>query len=122
MSFPSNPILPLGQLNKQSPEWVYGQTPQLTLSVPPPDGSPTPGEIPQPPGEFNISITANKGIIESVDTAAHPALSGLVGKKFDGGVINDHISESGCGRMEIETIDVAGTWIEGILGRTKWGR
>lgn len=77
---------------------------------------------PQPPEGFDISITANKGIIESVGPPTHLALLGLVGKKFDGGVINNHISKSGYGGIEIETAEAAGTWIESILGKTIWGR
>lgn len=77
--------------------------------------------MPQPPEGFAISITANKGIIESV-IPTHPALLGLVGKKFDGGVINTHISKSGYVGIGIETVEAAGTWIENILGKTLWGR
>lgn len=76
--------------------------------------------MPQPPEGLDISITANKGIIESV-IPTHPALLGLVGKKFDGGIINNYISKSGYGNG-IETIEAAGTWIESILGKTTWGR
>lgn len=69
--------------------------------------------VPEPPEGVEFSITANKGIIESADTTADIAITGLVGKRFDGGIISDYISS--------ETSDAVGSWIEGVLGRTRWG-
>lgn len=69
--------------------------------------------MPQPLEDVEISIVANKGIIESANAPAHNTIHGLVGKKFDGGVIRSHIkSEAG---------DTLGVWIESVLGRTRWG-
>lgn len=68
-----------------------------------------------------MTIIANKGIIESVSSESTSALDGLVGKKFDGGVITDHIAASGKERLS-DANETVGSWIEGVLGRTEWGR
>ncbi|CUS15338.1 unnamed protein product, partial [Tuber aestivum] len=75
-----------------SPEWIYGQTPQFTFSVPAPKANDEPvpplpqskdplsdattPPILQPPEGSELEITANNGIIQS----ASPPLENLVGK------------------------------------------
>jgi lipoate-protein ligase A len=96
-------------------QWTYGQTPQLTFSVPPPDGAAELLEgAPLPPEGVRFSITANKGVVEKAESELE-CMQGLVGLRFDGGVINDHISTFG------DAPEGLGEWIEGVLGRTEWG-
>ncbi|RPB17448.1 hypothetical protein P167DRAFT_515854 [Morchella conica CCBAS932] len=100
----------------KSAQWTYGQTPQLTFSVPAPEGaSEVPEGAPQPPEGVRFSITANKGVVEKVESDLE-CMQGLVGLRFDGGVINDYISTFG------DAPEGLGEWVEGVLGRTEWGK
>lgn len=112
----------------KSPEWVYGQTPQFTFSVPAPNPdsrdpipplapskdpllSSTPHPItPQPPEDSLLEITANKGVIQSSSSP----IDDLVGKNFDGGTIADALKAKGSQQL--------GEWVESVLGRTQWGK
>ncbi|KAG0131982.1 hypothetical protein HOY82DRAFT_314735 [Tuber indicum] len=106
-------------------EWIYGQTPQFTFSVPAPKAGdesipPLPQSkdpllrdvttppVLQPPKGSELEITANKGIVQS----ASPPLENLVGKRFDGGIIADELKASGKSPL--------GKWVESVLGRTPW--
>ncbi|KAH0612426.1 uncharacterized protein H6S33_010478 [Morchella sextelata] len=109
------PEIRKGAEELKSVQWTYGQTPQLTFSVPPPDGAAELLEgAPLPPEGVRFSITANKGVVEKVESELE-CMQGLVGLRFDGGVINDHISTFG------DAPEGLGEWIEGVLGRTEWG-
>ncbi|PWW74509.1 hypothetical protein C7212DRAFT_298227 [Tuber magnatum] len=114
-----------GVAELMSLEWIYGQTPQFTFSLPAPkaDDEPIPPlpqpkdpllrdvatpPVLQPPEGSELDIIANKGIIQS----ASPPLENLVGKRFDGGTIADELKSNGKSSL--------GKWVESVLGRTPW--
>ncbi|RPB02573.1 hypothetical protein L873DRAFT_1802026 [Choiromyces venosus 120613-1] len=107
-------------------EWIYGQTPQFTFSVPAPKANDEPipplpqskdlllrgvttPPVAQPPKGSELEITANKGIIQS----ASAPVENLIGKRFDGGIIADELNANGKSPL--------GKWVESVLGRTPWG-
>lgn len=74
-----------------------------------------PDGAPQPPEGVRFSIRANKGVVDKVESDLE-CMQGLVGLRFDGGVINNHISTFG------DAPEGLGGWVEGVLGRTEWGK
>ncbi|KAL7272055.1 hypothetical protein RUND412_005157 [Rhizina undulata] len=101
-----------------SPTWLYGQTPQCTLTADlptpasnsflPPTAECDPDAPPPTEGYTRCAISANKGVITA--STIFPQM--LEGKKFDGGVINDVLAATGNEKL--------GQWFEDSLGRTEW--